>query len=199
METFTMSRKELPRPGLLKAALAGKITNREGAAALHLSIRQFQRLKRRYEAGGAPAVRHRQRGQPSPRRFASALREQITTLLQTRYAGFNDTHLTEKLRELHQLPVSRESVRRAPGPRRAGRPSPPAPQAPQPPRAGGDPRPAAADRRQPVLRQNRVQPARRRSVLLASRRTGRREEMNGVRSEAEPSVSSGHRPDQVMM
>jgi transposase len=112
METFTMSRKELPRPGLLKAARAGKITNREGAAALHLSIRQFQRLKRRYEAAGAPAVRHRGRGQPSPRRFGPALREQIATLLQTRYAGFNDTHLTEKLRELHQLSVSRESVRR---------------------------------------------------------------------------------------
>src|SRR5215470_14642148 len=27
METFTMSRKEAPRPGLLKAALAGRITN----------------------------------------------------------------------------------------------------------------------------------------------------------------------------
>jgi len=27
------------------------------------------------------------------------------------YAGFNDTHLTEKLRERHHLTVSRESVR----------------------------------------------------------------------------------------
>jgi len=33
METFTMSRKELPRAGLVQAALAGKITNREGAVA----------------------------------------------------------------------------------------------------------------------------------------------------------------------
>jgi len=30
METFTMSRKEVPRAGLVKAALAGKITNQEG-------------------------------------------------------------------------------------------------------------------------------------------------------------------------
>src|SRR4029077_3259364 len=29
-----------------------------------------------------------------------------------RYAGFNDTHLTEKLQELHGLTISRESVRR---------------------------------------------------------------------------------------
>ena len=39
-----MSKKELPRAGLVKAALSGRITNRQGATALHLTIRQFQRL-----------------------------------------------------------------------------------------------------------------------------------------------------------
>ena len=47
-----MSRKEVPRAGLVKAALAGKITNAEGARALHLSVRQFKRLKRRMRADG---------------------------------------------------------------------------------------------------------------------------------------------------
>jgi hypothetical protein len=42
METFTMSRKEVPRAGLVKAALAGKITNQEGARALRLTVRQFK-------------------------------------------------------------------------------------------------------------------------------------------------------------
>jgi transposase len=112
METFTMSRKELVRPGLIKAAIGGRITNRQAAAALGLGIRQVQRLKRRFEAGGAPALRHRSRGQPSPRRLPAALRAEIVTLMTTRYAGFNDVHLTEKLREGHGLPVCRESVRR---------------------------------------------------------------------------------------
>ncbi len=40
-----MSRKEVPRAGLVTAALAGQITNPQGATALHLSVRQFQRLK----------------------------------------------------------------------------------------------------------------------------------------------------------
>ena len=40
--TFTMSRKELPRAWLLRAALAGRIGNAQSARALHLSIRQFQ-------------------------------------------------------------------------------------------------------------------------------------------------------------
>ena len=51
-ETLTMSRKEVPRAGLLKAALAGRISNAEGARALQLSVRQFQRLKRRFAAEG---------------------------------------------------------------------------------------------------------------------------------------------------
>jgi transposase len=112
METFTMSRKELPRAGLVAAALAGRITNGEGAAALHLSARQFQRLKERFREGGAPALRHRGRGRPSHRRLPAAITVKVQALLRDRYAGFNDTHVTEKLREVERLPVSRESVRR---------------------------------------------------------------------------------------
>ena len=40
METFTLSRKELHRPGLVKAACAGRITTRQAAQALGLSLRQ---------------------------------------------------------------------------------------------------------------------------------------------------------------
>jgi len=105
METFTMSRKELPRAGLVKAALAGRITNRQAATALQLTVRQVQRLKRRFEAGGAPALRHGSRGQPSPRRLPAKLCAAITELMTTTYAGFNDVHLTEKLREVHGLEV----------------------------------------------------------------------------------------------
>ncbi|HET6947335.1 MAG TPA: ISNCY family transposase [bacterium] len=107
-----MSRKELPRAGLVQAALAGRITNREGAEALHLTPRQFQRLKRRVRLGGPLALRHQSRGRPSRRRLPAALCAQVQALLQDCYGGFNDTHLTEKLRELHGLAVSRESVRR---------------------------------------------------------------------------------------
>ena len=116
-----MSRKELLRAGLVKAALAGRITNRQGAKSLRLSVRQFQRLKRRLETGGDAALRHRSRGQPTSHRLPAALRTKVTTLMTTVYAGFNDVHLTEKLREVEQLPLSRESVRRLR--RAAGRPA----------------------------------------------------------------------------
>lgn len=112
METITLSRKELHRPGLLKAACAGRITNRQVSDALGLSVRQVRRLRRRFEAGGAAALVHGNRGRPSARRFSAELRDRVTELMTTTYAGFNDTHLTEKLRELHGLAIARESVRR---------------------------------------------------------------------------------------
>jgi transposase len=112
METFTMSRKEVPRAGLVKAALAGKITNAEGARALRISARQFRRLKQRVRTEGVRGLLHRRRGRPSPRRLAPALIEQVVSLMTTTYDGFNDVHLTEKLQERHALPISRAAVRR---------------------------------------------------------------------------------------
>jgi transposase len=112
METFTLSRKELQRPGLIKAACSGRITTRQAAQALHLSLRQVRRLKRRLEAEGPSGLMHRSRGRPSSRRLPRATQEAVQRWMTTRYVGFNDTHLTEKLREQHGLTIARESVRR---------------------------------------------------------------------------------------
>src|SRR5262252_2333462 len=106
-ETFTMSRKEVPR-----AALAGKISNAQGAQALQLSVRQFQRLKVRFKANGVRGLLHRLRGRPSARRVPAVVRARAATLLQTTYAEFNDCHATEKLREVEGVCLSRSAVRR---------------------------------------------------------------------------------------
>ena len=103
-----MSSKETPRPGILRALEAGQISNRQAAGALAVTIRQVQRLRRRYRTGGAAALVHRGRGQPSPQRLAAAVRQAIVAGLRGAYAGFNDVHLTEKLREVHGVAVSRE-------------------------------------------------------------------------------------------
>ncbi len=109
-----MSRKEVPRAGLIKAALDGRITTGQGATGVGVSARQFQRLKVRFRAEGAQGLLHKTRGQPSARRLAPEVQEQIGELLQTTYVGFNDCHFCEKLGELEdaRLHVSRASVRR---------------------------------------------------------------------------------------
>lgn len=112
METFTLSRKELHRPGLLKALCGRRLKNAQVAAALRITVRHVRRLKRKFEAGGPAALMHGNRGRPSPRRLARAVREEVMRLMTTVYAGFNDSHLTEKLQEQERLTISRESVRR---------------------------------------------------------------------------------------
>ena len=115
METLTLSRKELRRPRLLKAACGGRITDRQVADALGLGLRQVRRLRRRFEAGGAAALAHRGRGRPSPRRLAAGVRDMVLKLRTAVYRGFNDTHLTEKPREVHGVAIGRETVRRREG------------------------------------------------------------------------------------
>ena len=107
-----MSSKEARRPGLVQAALAGKVTNAEAAQALGLSVRQFRRLKVAYRRAGIGGLLHGNRGRPSSRRLTEADRGRIVELINTRYAGFNDCHLTEKLCEREGLRCSRATVRR---------------------------------------------------------------------------------------
>ena len=107
-----MSSKEARRPGLVQAALAGKVTNAEAAQALGLSVRQFRRLKAAYRRTGIGGLLHGNRGRPSPRRLRESDRERIVELINTRYVGFNDCHLTEKLGECEGLRCSRATVRR---------------------------------------------------------------------------------------
>ncbi len=107
-----MSHKEVTRAGLVKASIEGRITNQEGAGALNLTVRQFQRLKGRWKQGGAEALTHRSRGHPSGRGLSRKVRDRIAGLIRTVYAGLNDCHLTEKLRERERILVCRESVRR---------------------------------------------------------------------------------------
>jgi transposase len=111
-EGLQVSQKEMPRAGLVKAALAGQITNRQGAEALDITVRQFRRLTRRYQAHGAAGLLHRLRGRPSPRALEIEVRDRVADLLQTVYHGLNDCHLTEKLCEVEGLELSRSTVRR---------------------------------------------------------------------------------------
>jgi hypothetical protein len=70
-------------------------------------------MKVRFAAEGPRGLLHRLRGRPAPRRRLPAdVCARVAELLQSTYAGFNDCHTTEKLREIEGLLLSRSSVRR---------------------------------------------------------------------------------------
>src|SRR3970282_623988 len=111
-ETLTMSQKEAPRIGLLKALVARRVTGGEVALALDVTVRQVWRLKRRFESAGAEGLLHRSRGRPSLRRLAARLRQRVSQLRPTRPRTLNDCHATERRQEVEGLPISRPTVRR---------------------------------------------------------------------------------------
>jgi len=92
--------------------LKGKrITQRQAAEQLGLSVRQVKRLWRAYRADGAKALVSKRRGRSSNHHLAAAVRTQALELIRRRYADFGPTLAHEKLTEAHDLRLSVETVR----------------------------------------------------------------------------------------
>jgi transposase len=118
----TLSQKELQRMRVIEKAVDGRLSVREAAGLLQRSERQVQRLKHRFRPDSANWVRHGNRGKPRSWALPPDLRQHVLKLATGKYAGFNDSHLRQKLVEKEGLSLSRESVRRIL--RKAKRPSP---------------------------------------------------------------------------
>jgi transposase len=111
-ETFTLSQKELQRVTVISRCVRGSLTCARAAELLDLSARHVKRLKSRYRLGSAAALAHVSRGRPSHRRTPESTRKRILALARSRYAGFNDHHLHDKLVENEGFSLSRETLRR---------------------------------------------------------------------------------------
>ena len=107
-----MSQKEFQRVKVIENAADGRLSVREAARLLQLSERQVQRLKQRYRPDSIAWVQHGNRGRSMPWALPLPQQQLILTLARGKYQGFNDSHLTEKLRAEENLSVSRETVRR---------------------------------------------------------------------------------------
>src|ERR1700674_268438 len=108
----TMSQKELQRVKVIANAAGGRLSVREASRLLHLSERQVQRLKRRYQPDSPDWVHHGNRGRSMPWAVTPPQKQLLLTLARGKYQGFNDSHLTEKLGAEEGLSLSRETVRR---------------------------------------------------------------------------------------
>jgi transposase len=104
--------EEVKREVVIRRVVAGKLSVTEAAPLLGLSERQVWRLKGRYVEEGTAALAHGNRGRVPANKIAGALREKIIRLARSRYAGVNDSHLAELLREREHLEISRRSLQR---------------------------------------------------------------------------------------
>src|SRR5215469_1541902 len=107
-----MTQADRDRLVALKKAKKGRISQREAAEELDVSIRQVQRLLSRLRIGGDKAVVHGLREKPSNRKIDEKIVQQAVQILSAPvYSGFGPTLAAEQLAQKHQIAVSKETVR----------------------------------------------------------------------------------------
>lgn len=107
-----MSQEQLQRIKVIENAVAGRITVREAAEYLHRSERQIKRLKESYDEDDLSWVYHGNHGRAPANALSAETQQLVVDLALGRYAGFNDTHLHEKLTKVEGLTLSRPSIQR---------------------------------------------------------------------------------------
>jgi transposase len=107
-----MSDKEITRLEVMQRLKDKRLTQKEAARMLNLSVRQIKRLFRAYKAQGAKGLISVRRGKESNNRLDAVVIEQAIDLIYKHYQDFGPTLAHEKLVEVHGLKLSDESVRR---------------------------------------------------------------------------------------
>lgn len=111
-ELLSMSKRELTRLEVMQRLKDKRLTQKEAAQLLQVSIRQVKRLYQAFKAQGAKGLISARRGKASNNQLDPQVVQQAIDLLYARYRDFGPTLAHEKLVEDHRLKLSDESVRR---------------------------------------------------------------------------------------
>jgi transposase len=111
-ELLTMSNQEITRLEAMQRIKDKRMTQKEAARMLKLSVRQIKRLFRAYKTRGAKGLVSARRGKPSNHQLDEQVKQEALDLLKEKYEDFGPTLAHEKLTEVHGLAMSRESVRK---------------------------------------------------------------------------------------
>jgi transposase len=109
MTTLTMQDEK--RIEIIQRVFRGELTVLRASVILGISERQCYRIKRRVHREGLKGVIHGNRGRPCKRKVREKIVRRVVELARGKYQGFNDHHLTEKLKEHEQIDLSREKIR----------------------------------------------------------------------------------------
>jgi hypothetical protein len=91
---------------------AGDLRLKDGAELMRVSYRQAKRMWKRYQAGGAAALKHGNAGSRSHRARPAKERHKILKRVREKYGGFGPTLAAEHLSSEDQLQVHAETLRR---------------------------------------------------------------------------------------
>jgi len=107
-----MSHQEVDRLKTIQQINDSRITQKEAARQLQLTVRQVKRLVRRYKDNGAQGLVSKHRGKVANNRIPDEVKNEALELIRATYSDFSPTLAHEKLTEVHQLSFSVETLRR---------------------------------------------------------------------------------------
>ena len=107
-----LSMKDQKRLEVISELDAGRVTGREAAELMGVSVRQARRVLAAYRKQGVEGVVHGNRGRTPATRTPEVIRDKVLTLARTVYQDYNDQHFTEELAAQHSIVLSRSTVRR---------------------------------------------------------------------------------------
>ena len=110
-ETVTLSNRELDRVSIIRNIVDKRLRQSQGAQQLGLSVRQVGRLVQRYKEAGPSGLVSGHRGKRSNHAMDPSTRAAALEQIRERYPDFGPTLASEKLREVHDIQVSRETLR----------------------------------------------------------------------------------------
>jgi transposase len=108
---LTMSTQEIERITVIRQVIEKRLKQRQAMQLLKLSKRQVIRLVKKYKKDGPAAFASKRRGQASNNRHDNHLKNKVKELVNQHYHDFGPTFASEKLSELHQIIVNKETLR----------------------------------------------------------------------------------------
>lgn len=108
-EFFTLD--EVNRLKIIQDVVDRRLTTQMAAQRLGISARQCRRLLLRYRESGPLGMANRRRGKPSNNQLPDGLAQYALNIIRVRYTDFGPTLACEKLAELHDVHLSKETVR----------------------------------------------------------------------------------------
>jgi hypothetical protein len=113
MEHITMSKKEREQLIVFEKIKRGEVRRWEAALQLEVSERWVHKKYKRYLANGANGLTHLSRNKISPKRWNERDKGLAIELLRSDWYDFGPTFAAEKLKELKDIVVSKETLRQA--------------------------------------------------------------------------------------
>ncbi len=108
---LTMSTHEVERITVIRQVVDKRLKQNAAAGLLNLTVRQIKRLAKLYRKHGPEGLLSKRRGKPGQNRHSDDLKMQTKKLVQKHYHDFGPKFAAEKLKERHQIDVSKETLR----------------------------------------------------------------------------------------